>query len=247
MNPSAARAFPIMLDFIYNAASDLTTTSETGVALRYLSQIFGVPELKKKATSFIKKDFRASTAPCYFTEAHIFNEVKLRAAACNLCAKSFDEIKSTDMLSLQPSLFVDVVSSPHFQARSDDFCIKVADVLRANPGSANAELLCAVTANEKMPIINASESLFFIHLGLEHFLPMRSDPNEEPILYERCIKSAASHWQEVVVKSITDSVNDGFQFNDLPADVRLELFEASILAADEQTGKPQQRKVAMTP
>ena len=70
LNPSAARAFPIMLDFIHNAASDLNATSETGVALRYLSQIFGVPELKKKATSFIKKDFRASTAPCYLTEAH---------------------------------------------------------------------------------------------------------------------------------------------------------------------------------
>lgn len=247
LNPSAARAFPVMLDFIYNAASELNATTETGVALRYLSQIFGVHELKKKATTFIKKDFRASTAPCYFTEAHIFNEAKLRAAACTLCAASFDDIKSSDLLSLQPSLFVDVVSSSHFKARSDDFCIKVSDVLRANPGSANAELLSAVTANKKMPTIDAGESLFFIHLGLEHFLPMRSDPIEEPTLYERCIMSAANNWQSVVVRSLTENIKDGYQFNDLPAEVRLELFEASILAADKQTGKPQQMKVALTP
>eukprot|EP00521_Asterionellopsis_glacialis_P012627 CAMPEP_0195303232 /NCGR_PEP_ID=MMETSP0707-20130614/32451_1 /TAXON_ID=33640 /ORGANISM="Asterionellopsis glacialis, Strain CCMP134" /LENGTH=231 /DNA_ID=CAMNT_0040366719 /DNA_START=72 /DNA_END=763 /DNA_ORIENTATION=+ len=57
LRPSAANAFPIMLDFIYSpVGSPVEATTETAVALRHLATCFGIRELFDSITTFIKND-----------------------------------------------------------------------------------------------------------------------------------------------------------------------------------------------
>ena len=90
LEPSAAQAFPIMLDFMYALGTvDVTITSENAVALRHLANYFGIPTLFERANCFIRKDLRTSNLHTYLSEAQRYNDDKIIIATVELAVESW--------------------------------------------------------------------------------------------------------------------------------------------------------------
>jgi len=77
LEPSAAKAFPAFLDYIYTG--DVQLNPSSAVALGYLGDYFAVAELQPLADAFIKKDIKESRANIhvYCQEAIMYKNSKL--------------------------------------------------------------------------------------------------------------------------------------------------------------------------
>jgi hypothetical protein len=198
LRPSAAAAFPAMLDFMYSSDPPNTTT-ESAVALRHLATCFGIRPLFEAVTEFIKTDLRPDTAPTYLVEAHGFSHEKLFQSALNICAQHFESIKFSHLVKLTPQLFEQVVSSPLMECSSEALSSRVASYCRCRPGVVDAETLQLLTHPDRMPKIAAEESLFFLHLIAE---VEQDDADDESLsiggrrklgtnsLYSRCVEAS---------------------------------------------------------
>ena len=96
LQPSAAKAFPVMLDYMYtnplSRDSDVEATSDTAVALRHLANYFGVPTLHTSVNEFIDSDLNASNVHIYLKEAQIYHDDKLIDAALSIVADNWRDI-----------------------------------------------------------------------------------------------------------------------------------------------------------
>ena len=93
LEKSAAAAFPLFLDFIYsNVSDDIPATSENAVALRFLSQYFGVRELFENINKLIRSDLTFSNAHLYLCEGYIYHDEKIVSHSKRLCAENFQVI-----------------------------------------------------------------------------------------------------------------------------------------------------------
>lgn len=77
LEPSATKAFPAFLDYIYTG--DVQLNPSSAVALGYLGDYFAVAELQPLADAFIKKDIKESRANIhvYCQEAIMYKNSKL--------------------------------------------------------------------------------------------------------------------------------------------------------------------------
>ncbi|CAJ1960356.1 unnamed protein product [Cylindrotheca closterium] len=77
LEPSAAKAFPVFLDYIYTGDLDLNPSS--AVALGYLGDYFGVAKLLPLVDAFIQKDIQQTQANVhvYCEEAIVYKNSKL--------------------------------------------------------------------------------------------------------------------------------------------------------------------------
>jgi BTB/POZ domain len=165
LRPSAAEAFPAMLDFIYSpVGTPPVVTTETAVALRHLSTCFGIRELFDYVTEFIKSDLSPETSPLYLLEADTYSHDKLRSAALNACAEYFESIKFSRIVTLTPSLLKEVILSSNLNASSRVLSSRVASYCRCRPGLVDAKMLQLLTRPDRMPEIAPEESLFFLNL-----------------------------------------------------------------------------------
>ena len=91
LEPSAAVAFPIMLDFMYHTDNNMTkasgggfgekgydvnATTETAVALRHLANYFEVPSLFEAVNEFIGDDMDKDNIDMYLEEALLSKTIK---------------------------------------------------------------------------------------------------------------------------------------------------------------------------
>mmetsp|Transcript_15953 Transcript_15953/g.34677 ORF Transcript_15953/g.34677 Transcript_15953/m.34677 type:complete len:503 (-) Transcript_15953:223-1731(-) len=113
LEDSAADAFPVMLDFIYNARDDSIddVSTNNAVALRYLAQYFQIRSLFMKVTKFVEKDLRPENSPTYILEATTYHDVKLANAAIDICAAEYVSIDVKHFEKLPPALLVKIFSS----------------------------------------------------------------------------------------------------------------------------------------
>ena len=76
LEKSAASAFPLMLDFVYDmtASSAAVTTTETAVALRYLANYFDIPTLLERVNRFIERDLKKGNIDAYAQEAKLYQD-----------------------------------------------------------------------------------------------------------------------------------------------------------------------------
>ena len=90
LQDSAAAAFPDFLDYIYGAEISLTT--ESALALRYLSYDLGVPCLLDMVNEFIKKDLSVENVGFYCTEAALYEFPDIVEICMNLASNSPEEL-----------------------------------------------------------------------------------------------------------------------------------------------------------
>lgn len=163
LKPSAAAAFPLMLDYIYSPPGiPVRVTTESAVALRHLATCFGIRDLFSEVTAFIHHDLNLDTSFTYLREASIYNHEKLLSAAVKLCATKFEALKISQLVNLEPRLFQSIVTSPNCNCDSEILSSRVATYLRCRPGSYNWNFVKSITSPSKMPRIASDDSIFLI-------------------------------------------------------------------------------------
>jgi len=243
LRPSAAAAFPAMLDFLYAAVgSPPNTTTESAVALRHLAACFGIRELFECVTAFIKADLAPETAPTYLVEANAFSHDKLQDAALKTCAQNFEIIKFSRIVTLTPPLLEQVVTSPLLQSSSRVLSSRVASYCRCRPGLVDATMLQLLTGPDRMPEIAPEESLFFLHLISE----VDEEADDESLggrrlsgkhsLYNRCLEASAQIVRVVIAskdnaskkKVSTPTRNAAKEYYSLPSTMKVDLLEHAL-------------------
>ena len=104
LEPSAAKAFPIVLDFMYSQTDEFTDTVENAVALRFLSRYFGIENLFHRVTAIIQTLLttyaNSSTLLLILMEASAHHDDKVFNLACKQCAEHFCHLANDDINSL---------------------------------------------------------------------------------------------------------------------------------------------------
>ena len=192
--PSAAAAFPVLLDFMYaQSGANPVIQTESSVALRHLASCFGIRELFNCATSFIKNDLTPQTAPAYLLESKAYKHKKLESAAVEICSKNLKDIKLSLLVILPSNEMARVINSTYTSMNSTTLSSKVASYCRCRHTDMTLSILKDITNAKKMHTIAKEDSLFYIQLlqNLGAELPDVSlDSAEGKTLYERCVIAA---------------------------------------------------------
>ena len=90
----AAKAFPLMLDYLYSLWDDnkLPITHENAVVLHYLGGYFEVRGLRKRARTFWKQDMKngdLGDLAMYYEHAKLFHDEKAYRAVVEKCCSPF--------------------------------------------------------------------------------------------------------------------------------------------------------------
>ncbi len=173
--PSAALAFPVMLDYLYSApGSTLDVDTKSAVALRHLASSFGIKSLFHETTDFIKNDLNSDTAPVYLVQAKMYKNEKVTKAALHAIAKEFKTVKMTALSCLPPDHMVDILQSSYlsFEGKegkrvdSDALSIKIASYCRCRQEDLTLSLLESLTKSTIIPNIAEQESIYFLNLWI---------------------------------------------------------------------------------
>ena len=243
-----AALFPEFLDYVYSDTLRLTTRNV--LALKHLANHFDVRALYTKTDSFVQSDLNLKTAPTYCTEADLVLDEDVQKKAVQLMAENFGRMDMMVITQLPAKMFKEVLSSPHLDVESEFLSNKVAQFMRFTDGSAiSDEILFMLTHPQIMPMISSDEAFFFLNWGLKY--PQVLDEGGDASLRNRCIEAVARSWMTTLAGPIATlrpeaatGINAGnlnqecaFNYSSLPADIKVEIFEASILAAKRDMEK----------
>ena len=243
-----AALFPEFLDYVYSDTLRLTTRNV--LALKHLANHFDVRALYTKTDSFVQSDLNLKTAPTYCTEADLVLDEDVQKKAVQLMAENFGRMDMMVITQLPAKMFKEVLSSPHLDVESEFLSNKVAQFMRFTDGSAiSDEMLFMLTHPQIMPMISSDEAFFFLNWGLKY--PQVLDEGGDASLRNRCIEAVARSWMTTLAGPIATlrpeaatGINAGnlnqecaFNYSSLPADIKVEIFEASILAAKRDVEK----------
>ena len=243
-----AALFPEFLDYVYSDTLQLTTRNV--LALKHLANHFDVRALYKKTDSFVQSDLNLKTAPTYCTEADLVLDEDVQKKTVQIMAENFGRMDMTVITQLPAKMFKEVLSSPHLDVESEFLSNKVAQFMRFTDGSAiSDEMLFMLTHPQIMPMISSDEAFFFLNWGLKY--PQVLDEGDDASLRNRCIEAVARSWMTTLAGPIATlrpeaatGINSGnlnpecaFNYSSLPAGIKVEIFEASILAAKRDVEK----------
>lgn len=243
-----AALFPEFLDYVYSDILQLTTRNV--LALKHLSNHFDVRTLYKKTNAFVESDLNLKTAPTYLSEADLVLDEDVQKKAVQLMAENFGRMDMTVIAQLPAKMFKEVLSSPHLEVESEFLSSKVAQFMRYTDGSAiSDEMLFMLTHPQIMPMICPDEAFFFLNWGLKY--PQVLDEGADASLRNRCIEAVSRSWMTTLAGPIATLRPDAakgihagnlnpecaFNYSSLPADIKVEIFEASILAAKRDVEK----------
>ena len=233
-------AIPILLDHIYGIkAGEGALTADTSIALRFLSNLFGMPTLHEVATSFLRDDLRAS-APRYLQLADIYWENKLIDASTKVCAEDFHETKMTALAQLEPDQLTRILHSTFFEPR-DNTSSKIASYCRCQLHNLSRETLLSLTDEHVMPSICPNDALFFVQLMLRLGVDVINESSlikEERRLYLRCVEVSPTIVKGVIssmTRDMESAKNLKFRgrairsdYLRLPAEVKVDMLEFAL-------------------
>ena len=117
LHPSAAKAFPAMLDFMYanplsarNRGIDVAATTETAVALRHLATYFDIPSLIHYVNSFIEKDMNKGNIHIYVDEAQMYHDETVVNQTMAIASKNWRNLFiSEDAKSWKSHIYLNIL------------------------------------------------------------------------------------------------------------------------------------------
>ena len=202
---SCLSATPILLDHIYGIqTAEGALTCDTSIALRFLSNLFGIPTLHEFATSYLRDDLRAS-APRYLQLAGVYWENKLVDASTKAIAQDFHETKMTALAQLEPNTLIRVLHSAFFEPR-DNTSSKIASYCRCQLHNLSRETVLLLTNEHVMPSICPDDALFFVQLIVRLGVDVINESSlmkEERRLYLRCVEVSPT-----IVRGVINSMTE---------------------------------------
>ena len=188
----AARAFPVMLDFVYSLWDDdkPLITHENAVALHYLGGYFEVRRLRKKASAFWIQTMSPDQLGIYFEHAKLFRDEKAYQAVIEKCWRSVESIEeNSHLMEVSDAKFwLDVlkqnqgIRDPALSTLISAFCSKRKDQL-------DAETFLKLTADTLLPEISPEVAIHL--LKLEKTIVQTSDAPTSGLtcLQERAVEA----------------------------------------------------------
>lgn len=241
LEDSAADAFPVMLDFIYEGNGEANLDTSKAVALRHLAQYFRIRSLYEVVTCFIQNDLVADTATTYLSEAVKYHDEKLASAAEDLCAKNMGEINPARFLVLSSDLMKRIFASKEMTCESKALSKIVAKYCEGHLHDVDFTLFKSMASEQNMPQVDPESALSLLNLFVT-FKGGESGNSGEHIK-TRCIEAASKSWENVMLKSMEISAascesgqrkrpaTDTITHRDLPRKVQIDLLEASLVLA----------------
>ncbi|GKY90988.1 hypothetical protein MPSEU_000071600 [Mayamaea pseudoterrestris] len=94
-----AKAFPVLLDYLYSADAKPKLTTENATALNYLSEYFSFKHLRWTVREFWMKDIKnAKTCGTYYEHAHILSQDEILQAAVQACREHIMRIDTSSRI-----------------------------------------------------------------------------------------------------------------------------------------------------
>ena len=191
----AAKAFPVLLDFVYSLWDDDKTliTHENAVALHHLGGYFEVRGLRKKARDFWKKRMTDVQLGTYFEHSKLFHDEKVYRAVVEKCWSSACAIKSDSRLMevSDAQFWLDVLKqnqgnpNPALSPLISDFCSMQKEQL-------DAETFLRLTDMTLLPELSAHAVIQLMELE-QFFMPAIVSADELSNLQERGLGTLKSY------------------------------------------------------
>jgi len=192
MEELAAKAFPVLLDFVYSLWDDdkPPITCKNSVALHHLGGYFEVRGLRKKARDFWDKDMDTCDLAIYYEHAKLFHDEKAYQAAIRQCCNNILCIEKDDRLIevSDAQFWLDVVKQNQGQGPTavstliSDFCSKHKEQL-------GTETFGKLTNDAVLPApLSADAAIELLELEV-FFLPSIVSADDLSNLQERCVEA----------------------------------------------------------
>lgn len=195
----AAQAFPVLLDYMYSANSDLDIRTDNATALFALSAQLGIRSLRRKVKDFWTRDMSMENLSTYYGHARVFKDDKILAFAEEFCAKHIFEVKETLVVEIltavDPQFFLRVVTSEVM--RGDEQAAMRLSLLIAVYGNIHKNelspsLFLRLTAASHLPTVEVKAAT--VLLELEDDICQTSDRMTS--LKERALGVISKNWEE---------------------------------------------------
>lgn len=217
LEPAAAEAMPIFLDYVYMGSLEATT--ETGCALVHLANYLLNPALHAAAVDFVDQDLTGRTAPFHLAHAELLSLDKIADAAVVVAAENFHQYKDDEddhpianrvpldhvrwFWALHPQQVVRIVCSSdektgrsHITAGADLTSRILAQYVAARISDIDEDFISALFGDEErlLEAIDPSASIELLKLATRFpLLPAAQD------LRRRCIKEASEAWDTTLL------------------------------------------------
>ncbi|CAB9512037.1 nervous system development [Seminavis robusta] len=193
----AAKAFPDMLDYLYDHSKELNISTGTAASLYHLGEYFEIHQLKCDALEFIKK------APLTIYDVIVEHAMKFHN---DTIIEAIGEVLSQKIEDIDPDgdIVTDVFSPPlwlhisRFMDKGDEIDGKqlsylIAQFVKWHKNSLDTATFEELTSEKNMPFLEEGSSLLF--LEVEEFLRKKGGNDvvaEGTLLAKRCAKAIAA-------------------------------------------------------
>jgi hypothetical protein len=195
VHADAAKLIPDMLDYLYSIHDILKISTETAVAIRHLSQFFGIRALSTVVVSFVYEDMQIDNMKTYLMSATAFDDLQTQKLCAQRCAEHIKEINPySDLLTeMDPSFLLDILASPntdrqhcssHLSKLVSVFCDLHRDII---DGGVFEEL----TSVEYLPVISKEAAVSLLTLEAELLDDARNESRGLTYLQKRCADALA--------------------------------------------------------
>lgn len=230
----AARAMPIMLDFIYDIpAHRLEISTQHVVALRYLAKYFGIRIMYRKVMEYLKKDMSLDNLSTYIAGAAVFHDETALSLAATKCLDNLQFMNDTLMEQMDPTFFLRILSNPDVDtcSVSCQMSTLLAEYCQIHREELTKELFEQLTDRKHIPQIDRDAAVPLLELEVDICGDKQTDSNvpSSSCLQKRCIKVLALHWKDFAEPDKMPSST----LHKLPKAVLVELMEKTILVAKQ--------------
>ena len=199
LEPSAAAAVPLLLDFLYSGV--LAATTQTAAALMHLASYLGCRSLHAAVVTFMQRDLTWRTAPVYLREGSLYSLEKVCGVARGLCATHRHQL-GEGLLELPPAEFVRAAcgseGKPFSSQRLSEL---VASYFDGSHGAAcDSATLSALSEARLMPTVSPPAALRLLELATRLRPERHATPGSADLpLADRCLAACASDWEAALL------------------------------------------------
>jgi len=203
----AAKAFPVMLDFLYFLWGDGESPiiDNNCTALYYLGAYFEIRRLRKEARRYRKYSMRScwpKPFSLYYEHAKIFHDESTRKSVMKGFLKYAYHLESSDKLFrvTDSQFWLDVLNENGGKA-NQGLSIGISNYCRCQKDSLTFEVFSQLTDASLLPEISSGwetvSNLMQIEKALGHSGATTSMGEDEQLssLQERCIEALVSNWE----------------------------------------------------
>lgn len=191
IHEDAASLIENMLDFMYSIDDKLRITSETAVALRHLSQFFGIQALAKRVSCFIKEDVALENMDIYLETTCAFDDLQTSLLCADHCASEIESIHPLSPLvaEMDPSFMLSIVSSKTFNPEKNSMHMShiMTGFFISQRGTIDGNVFEELTAEEYLPIIDLEAALPLLILETALVNESAEDSTGLSSLQKRCV------------------------------------------------------------